>query len=107
MVVTMLIGVVAPALVALVTKASTSSTVKALLNAAIALAVGIGQGFVDTPADVTWDWQTAVFFGITAFITSVATYFGLLKPTPTNNVLQASFIKDKPSDDVFDEPQAA
>lgn len=101
MIVTMLISVVAPALVSLVTKVSTSSAVKATLIALISAAIGIGQGFVDTPADQVWDWQSAVFYAITAFITSVSVYFGLLKPTGGATVLQEKFIKDSPLDDSY------
>ena len=101
MIVTMLISVVAPAVVSLITKASTSAAVKATLIALISAATGVGQGFVDTPPGVAWEWQTAVFYAITAFITSVSVYFGLLKPTGGATVLQGRFVKDKPLDDTY------
>ena len=112
MIVTMLIGVVAPAIVGLVTKASTSGQVKAVLLALISAAVGIGQGFVDTPPDQVWNWQVAVFYAITSFITAVATYFGLYKPENSSGVspvkvLQGKFIKDQPPLDETYTDQAA
>lgn len=106
MIVTMLIGVVAPMLVGLITKASTSGQVKGVFLALVSAAVGIGQGFIDTPPDQVWDWQTAVFYGITSFIVGVGTYFGLLAPKNSEGsspatVLQGKFIKDKPLDDTY------
>lgn len=94
MVVTMLISVVAPAVVSLITKASTEAWVKAVLIALISALVGIGQGFVDTPPGVTWDWIAAVFYAFIAFITSVSIYFGLLKPTGVADTLQRTLVKD-------------
>ena len=107
-IVTMLIGVVAPLVVGLVTRASTSSDAKAILLAAIAALTGIGQGFVDNPPGVVWDWQNAVFYAISAFIVAVGMHYGLYKNTPITKVVQGNFIKDKPADDeVWDEPNAA
>ena len=107
MIVTMLIGVVAPAIVGLVTKASTSGQVKAVVLALISAAVGVGQGFVDTPPDQVWNWQVAVFYAITSFTVSVSTYFGLYKPenadgnSPAKD-LQGKFIKDDPDTYIAD-----
>lgn len=107
MIVTMLVGLVAPIIVSLVTKASTSGQVKGTLLALISAVTGIGQGFLDTPPGVTWQWQLAVFYAITAFIAGVATYFGLLQPSNKDgrsaaDVLQATLVKDDTGKHVFD-----
>jgi len=99
MIVTMLIGVVAPIIVSLVTKASTSGQVKGVLLALISAATGIGQGFLAVPPGEVWAWQVAVFAAITTFIVGVGTYFGLLAPENANgvspaSVLQATLVKD-------------
>lgn len=99
MIVTMLVGLVAPIFISLITKASTSGQVKGVLLALISAVVGIGQGFLDTPPGEVWQWQLAVFYAITAFITGVATFFGLLQPVNSSgksvhDTLQATLVKD-------------
>jgi hypothetical protein len=106
MIVTMLIGVVAPIIVSLVTKASMSGQIKGTLLALISAVTGIGQGFLAAPPDQVWNWQFAVFSAITSFIVGVGTYFGLLAPENKNGVapatvLQGKFIKDPPVDDTY------
>lgn len=95
MLVTVLIGLIAPIAVGLVTKASTSAGVKAVLLLTIAALVGVGQGFVDTPAGETWNWQIAVFNAAVAWVAAVATHFGLYKPTGVSATAQKLLIRDR------------
>ena len=92
--VTLFVSVLAPLLVGLVTKASTSSRVKALLLALISAIVGVAQGFLAAPPGVTWDWRVAVVNAVVSFIISVSAHFGLWKPTGATEVAQRSLIKD-------------
>lgn len=94
--VTIGIGVIAPIVIGLITKVSTSATVKAVLLAAVAALVGVGQGFIDTPSGTPWVWQVAVFNGVLAYVVAVSTYFGLIKPTGVSDAAQRSLVKDKP-----------
>ena len=88
------VGLLAPILVGLVTKTSQSAGLKAVLLAAIAAVTGIGQGFLNTPPETTWVWQTAVLAGGVAWVTAVATHYGLYKPTGITATIQGSVIKD-------------
>ena len=92
--VTVLIGLVAPVLVGLVTKSSSSAAVKATILAFVAAAVGVGQGFIDTPPGQTWVWQVAVFNAVIAWLTAVSTYFGYYKPVGVSDWAQRTMIKD-------------
>jgi hypothetical protein len=94
MIVTLLIGVVIPALVSLITRSSTDARVKAIFTALLSAVAGVAQGFLDTPPDQVWQWQVAVFYGIVTFITAISTYFGLLRPTGAADVLQRTLVKD-------------
>lgn len=94
MLVTVLIGLIGPIAVGLVTKTSTSSAVKAVLLLTIAALVGVGQGFIDTPAGEVWNWQIAVFNAAVAWVAAVSTHFGLYKPTGVSDAAQKLLIRD-------------
>lgn len=77
-VVSVLLGTVYPILVALVTKVSTSSAVKAWLLAALSALSGFGFEFVN---DSNFRWDQALLTTVVTFVTAVSTYYGLWKPT--------------------------
>lgn len=79
-IVTMVVGVILPIIVGLVTKASWSGSVKAVLLALLSALSGLGTSFLDIPAGDTWQWKQAVFLALTTWVIAVATYFGLYKP---------------------------
>lgn len=71
-------GVFIPLLVAVLTRSSASRGLKAVLNALLSLAAGLVATAIAT--DGLLEMQTVVSVGIT-WVTSVATYYGLLKPS--------------------------
>lgn len=74
-----LIGIVIPILVALVTKASASSGMKAVINALMSAVAGALAVVVQQHGDV-WNLNTlGASIGWT-WVVSIATYYGLLKP---------------------------
>lgn len=77
-VVSVLLGVFYPIAVALVTKASTSSAVKAWLLAGLSAASGFGFEFVN---DANFRVDQAILTSVVTFVTAVSTYYGLWKPT--------------------------
>lgn len=98
-IVTTLVGIIAPIIVGLITKASTSGQVKAILLLTVSVLAGIGQGFLDNPPGTVWDWQQAVYLAVVTWIIGVATYFGVLRPEngegkSLNDRLQATLVKD-------------
>lgn len=89
-VLTLLISIVFPVLVGLVTTIRTSSTVKALLLATIALASGlISQWLVALNGNYDFDLFSALITGLGAWVVAVATHFGLWKPTGVSAAVQA------------------
>jgi len=77
-VVSILIGTFIPILVALVTKSTATPRVKALVNLALSAASGFGAEFINSANFV---WQQALLTTVVTFAVSVATYYGLWKPT--------------------------
>jgi hypothetical protein len=81
---------VLPVLVGLVTKRVTSSAVKAWLLAGLTLAtsllVELGRAL---EAGSTFDLGAALFLALPAFVVSVATHYGLWKPTGVSARVQA------------------
>lgn len=90
------VTVIAPLIVGLLTKASWSSTVKAVALAFLAAVIGVAQGFLAAPPDTTWSWQVALVNGLIAWIIAVATHFGFWKPVGASDVAQAALIRDDP-----------
>lgn len=88
------IGLVAPIVVGLVTKSSTSSGLKACLLAAIAALVGVGTGFVNTSPGQVWDWRAATVAAAVAWVAAVATHYGFYKPTGVTARIQSTAISD-------------
>lgn len=89
------ISALAPIVVGLITKSSTPSGIKAAALAGIAIAIGVGNGFLNTPAGTVWEWKTAVIGAGVAWVLAVATHYGLYKPTGVTAKIQATAIADR------------
>jgi len=83
------LALIAPLLVGLLTKSSTPSGLKAALLAGLSVAVGVGNGFVNTAPGQVWEWRAAVVTAVVAWVVAVATHFGLYKPAGVTARLQA------------------
>ena len=77
-VVSILIGTVIPILVALVTRSTARPGVKAVVNLALSALSGFGTEYINSTNFV---WQQALLTTVVTFVVSVATYYGLWKPT--------------------------
>lgn len=81
-VLTLLVSVVLPALVALVTKRMASSGVKAVVLALLAALVGFLSELLHAMVTaLSFDVGTVLLTWLTSFIVAVAAHYGLLKPT--------------------------
>lgn len=89
-----LVSVIAPLVVALVTKASWSPATRSVVLLAISACVGFANGFLAAPPGMTWDWKVALVNTLISFVIAVATYFGLWKSTPLPAALLDRGIKD-------------
>jgi small basic protein len=79
---TLLVSVILPILVALSTNRLASPGLKAVVLALLAAVVGFLSELLDALVDNTsFDLGTAVMSWVTAFIIAVASHYGLLKPT--------------------------
>lgn len=85
-----ILGVLLPLLVAIVTKASTDSGVKAILLAALAVVGNLLTGVQDAIVNHgTYDLGKALVLGISTFVIAVATHYGLWRSTGVSEHLQA------------------
>jgi hypothetical protein len=91
-IVSLLVAVVAPLVVGLLTKSSTSKNIKAIALAAIAAAIGVANGFLATPHD-KWSWSVAIVNGVIAWVVAVAVHFGFWKPVGATEVAQNTLVK--------------
>lgn len=79
---TLLVSVVLPALVALVTRRMASSGLKAVVLVGLAAVTGFLSELLDALVHATvFDLGAALMMWLTAFIVAVAAHYGLLKPT--------------------------
>jgi small basic protein len=79
---TLLVSVILPILVALATNRLSSPGVKAVVLALLAALVGFLSELLDALVDNTaFNLGAAVMSWVTAFIIAVASHYGLLKPT--------------------------
>lgn len=78
LVVNVIVGVFIPILVGVVTKLHASRGLKAILNALLAAATGI---LSQTVVDAHTNWRRIVVSIAVTWIMSVATHYGLWKPT--------------------------
>ena len=78
---TLLVSVVLPILVALATQRLASSGLKSIVLAALAAIVGILSELLDALVHgTTYDVGAAIVAWLTSFIVAVAVHYGLLKP---------------------------
>ena len=94
-VVQLLIAFVLPVLVGLVTTRVTSGAIKAWLLAGLSLVtsllVELGRSIA---SGTTYDLGVALLAALPAFVVSVASYYGLLKPTGITAAVQDVGVKD-------------
>lgn len=90
-IVTLIVSVFAPVLVGLVTKVTTSGSLKAVLLALIAAVMGILNGFLDSPS--AFDLYPALITAVEVFTISVASYMGLWKPVGVKDWAQRTLVK--------------
>ena len=81
-----LLGIVLPILVGLVTKASTSPTIKAWLLAGLSAVAGFLTEFIN---DANFRYDQAILTAIVTFITGVAFHYGLWRPSGVTARAQA------------------
>lgn len=84
--VSLLIGTVIPLLVGLLTKLNASSGVKAVVNALLAALAG----FLTEAGSDEFVLGSAIVTVLLTWAVSVATYYGLYKPTGTSQAVQRS-----------------
>ncbi len=81
-VIQLILAIFLPLLVGLVTKRVTSSATKSWLLAGLTLVTTLVTGLGNAlSAGTTFDLGLALLIAIPSFVTSVATYYGLWKPT--------------------------
>ena len=89
-VLTLLITVGLPLLVALVTKWSTSSPVKGVVLLALdAVATLLTMWYNDAQGGMRFEWKVAVFNAVIAYVISVTSYFGIWRKSALRVGLQS------------------
>lgn len=78
--ISLLVGIVIPLVVGLLSKIHASSGLKAVINAALSAIAGALAAYASTGFSAT-DWKTLVTSIVTTWVVSVATYYGVYKPT--------------------------
>jgi hypothetical protein len=92
---TLCVTVLLPVLVGLVTKASTSGSVKAVLLAALSAVTGVSSALIqanDSGQGV--DLYPLALSAVSVFVVAVATHYGLWKPTEVSAAAQSALVKD-------------
>jgi hypothetical protein len=84
--ISMLSGVVIPILVAVVTKMSAGSHVKAIANAFLCAV----SGALATVIPGAWDWASFGIAALSTWAVSVASHYGLWKPTGASGTVQTA-----------------
>lgn len=88
----LVLTVLMPILVGLITNKTTSSSVKAWLLAGTTLVTSLLAGLYDAVINSgVFDLGLALLIAIPAFAISVATHYGLWKPTGVSGVAQEAF----------------
>lgn len=89
--ISLLLGTLYPILVGLITKVSTSAKTKSLLLAGLSIVSGFVSEWVADPN--AFQWQQALVTAVLTFVTAVASYYGLIKPTGTAAKAQRTLVK--------------
>lgn len=82
----LILGTVIPLLVGILTKINASSGVKAVANAFLSALAGVLTTLIN--AGGVFEWRSVVLTTLLTWVVSVATYYGLYKPTKTAQVVQ-------------------
>lgn len=90
-VVTLIVGVLLPIVVALVTKEITSPKVRSIILLVLSAIAGVLNSWLIAPNG--FDWSQSLFDAATIFIIGVATLFGLWKPTGVNDASKRLLVK--------------
>ena len=91
----LILTIIMPIVVGLITKKTTSSALKAWLLAGTTLATSVLTGLYDAIINSgVFDLGMALLLAIPAFAISVATHYGLWKPTGVSEVAQEAFHKN-------------
>lgn len=94
--ITLVVTVFLPVLVGLVTKASTSSGVKACLLAFLSAVTGVASALIESGTeDVSFDLYPLVLSAVSVFVIAVATHYGLWKPTLVTATAQNTLVTDR------------
>jgi len=96
----LLLSFVLPLLVGLVTKASWPSSLKAVLLLALQAAGQFLVAVTAVPDGSPVDWKGWLYAVLLGFMMSVASHFGLWKPTGLAATAQSTLVNDGMSDDL-------
>jgi hypothetical protein len=88
--ISLLCGVVIPLLVGLLAKINASDGLKAVINALLSALAGTLATFTQTGLGAGVDWKTLVISILSVWVVSVATYYGVYKPTGVAGSLAAA-----------------
>ena len=105
-----LCGIVIPLIVGVLTKINASDGLKAVVNALLSALAGALATFTQTGLTSDVDWKTLVISILSVWVVSVATYYGIWKPTGvagTVNVKTGNFGIGSPPTMETDEKAAA
>ena len=98
----LLLQFVLPLVVGLLTKVSWPTRTKAILLLALTAVTQFVvqfQDYLSGPDGSRFDWQSIAYAILIGFVVSVATHFGLWKPTGATVVAQMSLVNDGHSGD--------
>lgn len=96
----LLLSFVLPLVVGLVTKASWPSGWKAVLLLALQAVGQFLVGWQAIPDGAPFDWKGWLYAVLVGFVMSVASHFGLWKPTGVAATAQRTLVNDGMSDDL-------
>lgn len=89
--ISLLLGTLYPILVGLITKVSTTARTKSLLLAGLSIVSGVVSEWIADPS--VFVWQQALLTAVLTFVTAVASYYGLIKPTGVAAKAQHTLVK--------------
>ena len=101
-IVQLLLQFLLPLLVGLLTKQSWPSGTKAILLLALTAVSQFlvqVQDYLSGPDGSVFNWQSVLYATVIGFAISVATHFGLWKPTGASDTAQMTLVNDGHSDD--------
>jgi hypothetical protein len=88
--ISLLCGVVIPLLVGVLSKINASDGLKATINALLSALAGALATFSQTGLSDGVEWKTLVVSILSVWVVSVATYYGVYKPTGVAGTLAAA-----------------